>query len=216
MPTRTGSTRQASPRPHPEPCPHPELFGTRPAADSDSLRGMTQLVLTAIGDDRGGLVSALSEQVDRCGGNWLESGLSHLAGKFAGVVLVEVPEDRVQELTEALDGLHQSVGLRVDVTDAQLAGDEPGATASEPLRLHLVGQDRTGMVREVTSALAAQQASIEDLRTWTSDAPQGGGVLFEAEALVKLPADRDPAEVREALETIAAELMVDLDLDEPS
>ncbi|PZO58332.1 MAG: transcriptional regulator, partial [Pseudoxanthomonas suwonensis] len=36
---------------------------------------MTQLVLTAIGDDREGLVSALAEQVDLHGGNWLESGL---------------------------------------------------------------------------------------------------------------------------------------------
>lgn len=178
---------------------------------------MTQLVLTAIGDDREGLVSALSEQVDLHGGNWLESGLSHLAGKFAGVVLVEVPEERVQDLTRALEDLHQSVGLRVDVTDARLAAGASGdAGAQEPLRLHLVGQDRTGMVREVTSALAAQGAGIEDLRTWTSDAPQGGGVLFEAEALVALPAGRDPGEVREALERIAAELMVDLDLDEPA
>lgn len=185
---------------------------------------MTQLVLTAIGDDREGLVSALAEQVDLHGGNWLESGLSHLAGKFAGVVLIDVPEDRVQELTDALGDLHQAVGLRVDVTEAKLSStdgaiteDAPGDRAlSQVLHLHLVGQDRTGMVREVTSALAVQHASIEDLRTWTSDAPQGGGVLFEAEALVILPEGRDPAEVRDALERIAAELMVDLDLDEPS
>lgn len=180
---------------------------------------MTQLVLTAIGDDREGLVSALAEQVDLHGGNWLESGLSHLAGKFAGVVLIEVPEDRVQELTDALGDLHRAVGLRVDVTEAKLssADDAPGDPAhTQILHLHLVGQDRTGMVREVTSALAVQHASIEDLRTWTSDAPQGGGVLFEAEALVRLPEGRDPAEVREALERIAAELMVDLDLDETS
>lgn len=191
---------------------------------SDSLPGMTQLVLTAIGDDREGLVSALAEQVDLHGGNWLESGLSHLAGKFAGVVLVEVPQDRVQELADALGDLHRAVGLRVDVTEAKhssadtstadYATGDPAHT--QILHLHLVGQDRTGMVREVTSALAVQHASIEDLRTWTSDAPQGGGVLFEAEALVRLPEGRDPAEVREALERIAAELMVDLDLDETS
>lgn len=186
---------------------------------SDSLRSMTQLVLTAIGDDREGLVSALAEQVDLHGGNWLESGLSHLAGKFAGVVLVDVPEDRAEELTAALASLQQSVGLRVDVTEARTAerdamlADGP-AEGSVPLHVHLIGQDRSGMVREVTTALAELHASIAELRSWTTDAPQGGGVLFEAEALVHLPAEGDPTEVREALERIAGELMVDLEVDD--
>ena len=194
---------------------------TRPAS-SASLRAMTQLVLTAIGDDREGLVSALAEQVDRHGGNWLESGLAHLAGKFAGVVLIDVPEDSAAQLTEALAALEGTVGLRVEVTDARRAAATAADRAdgaggpSTSLRLSLVGQDRTGMVREITTALAEQGASIEDLRTRTSAAPEGGGMLFEAEALVHLPSSLDPAQVREALETIAAELMVDLDLDDPA
>ena len=85
------------------------------------------------------------------------------------------------------------------------------ATASGTrLRVH----KGNGLVREVTTALAALHASIEELRSWTTDAPQGGGVLFEAEALVHLPAQGDPTEVREALERIAGELMVDLEVDD--
>ncbi|MDO5662154.1 MAG: ACT domain-containing protein [Brachybacterium sp.] len=180
---------------------------------------MAQLVLTAIGDDREGLVSSLAEQIDAHGGNWQESALSHLAGKFAGVVLVEVPGDRVEGLTSALAELEQSVGLRVDVTDARdqggPTGDGDAAEArSRTLTLQLIGQDRTGMVHDVTSTIASFGASIEDLRTRTADAPEGGGVLFMAEALVHLPAEGDEAEVRDALEKIAAELMVDLDLDD--
>jgi len=79
--------------------------------------------------------------------------------------------------------------------------------------MHLLGQDRTGMVREVTTALRSQGATIDGLRSWTREAPEGGGMLFEAEAELRLPADAEEEAVREALETIAAELMVDLELD---
>ena len=183
---------------------------------------MTTLVLTAIGDDRPGLVSALSAAIDDHGGSWVDSSLALLAGKFAGIVLVEVTEEHAPALTEAVSALSEQVGLRVDVTPAGAPAAPTGAQAAatgartaadgETLQLHLLGQDRTGMVREVASALASAGATIDDLRSWTRDAPEGGGVLFEAEAAVRLPAGADAAAVREALERIAAELMVDLDL----
>jgi glycine cleavage system regulatory protein len=71
------------------------------------------------------------------------------------------------------------------------------------------------MVREITTALRSQGATIDVLRSWTREAPEGGGMLFEAEAELRLPIESDEADVREALETIAAELMVDLELDAP-
>ena len=59
---------------------------------------MTTLVLTLIGDDRPGLVSAVSGPVEACGGTWQRSQLARLAGKFAGSVLVSVPERAVAGL----------------------------------------------------------------------------------------------------------------------
>ena len=50
----------------------------------------TYLVLTVIGDDRPGLVEALAETIAAHEGNWLESRMSHLAGKFAGLLRVSV------------------------------------------------------------------------------------------------------------------------------
>jgi glycine cleavage system regulatory protein len=44
------------------------------------------LVLTVIGDDRPGLVERLSAAIGKHGGNWLQSSMSHLSGKFAGIV----------------------------------------------------------------------------------------------------------------------------------
>lgn len=172
---------------------------------------MTTYLLTAIGDDRPGLVAALAAAVDEQGGNWVDSQLALLAGKFAGIVQVDLPDERVGAFLESLPALADEVGLAVEATAGTTDG--PAGSPHRALRLHLLGQDRTGMVREVTAALRSQGATIDGLRSWTREAPEGGGMLFEAEAELRLPAAADEGDVREALETIAAELMVDLELD---
>ncbi|WP_152352752.1 glycine cleavage system protein R [Brachybacterium subflavum] len=198
---------------------------------------MTQLVLTAIGEDREGLVSALARVVETQGGNWLDSQFARLAGTFAGIVLVEIDESRATALEAAVADLLAEVGWSIEVTrapesPAAAAGDEgptgdsaatgtggaAGHRAAAPLRVHLLGQDRPGMVHQVSRALAEQGVSIESFRSWTLDAPEGGGVLFEAEALVRLPRSEAGVAagdvVRSVLEPIANDLMVDLDLDD--
>ena len=66
---------------------------------------MTTYVLTAIGDDRPGLVAALAAAVDEHGGSWVDSQLALLAGKFAGIVQVDLPDESVQGFLSALEGL---------------------------------------------------------------------------------------------------------------
>ena len=50
----------------------------------------TYLVLTIIGEDRPGIVESLAEIISDYSGNWLESSMSQLAGKFAGILRVSV------------------------------------------------------------------------------------------------------------------------------
>ena len=66
---------------------------------------MATLVLTVIGDDRSGLVSALSGVIADHGGSWERSQMARLAGKFAGIVLVAVPDDRAEALIAELGPL---------------------------------------------------------------------------------------------------------------
>lgn len=166
---------------------------------------MAKLVLTAVADDREGLVAALAGAVADHGGNWLESEMARLAGKFAGIVLVEVDDDRVDELVNSMDDLG---ALEVRVTRA----DAPAEATGEHLQLHLVGQDHPGIVREVSKTLAGLGITIDELATDTVAAPMGDGTLFEADARIRLPEGCSADEVRAALEQIATELMVDLDL----
>lgn len=167
---------------------------------------MASLVLTAIGDDRAGLVSALADVVAEHGGNWERSQMAELAGKFAGIVLVTVPDAGVEAFTRALDPLAGVLDIQ-----AHLGGEQ--VTDAQHFTLRLLGNDQPGIVRELSSVLSALDISIDQFTTSTREAPMAGGILFEADAVLEAPAELDREELRTALEELAGELMVDITLD---
>lgn len=169
---------------------------------------MPRLVLTVIGDDRAGLVSALSAVVTDHGGNWEQSQLAELAGKFAGIVVVSVDAEGVADLSAALrtlDGM-----LEVTPHPGNEAPSQSQSQERQRLTLDLLGTDRPGIVREVTSVLSRHDLSIETIKTTTRDAPMAGGVLFEAQVVVHVPTGSDTAPLRAELEKLAGELFVDI------
>lgn len=171
----------------------------------------SSLVLTVIGPDQPGLVEALSQTVAAHDGSWEASRMARLAGQFAGILEVRVPEDRTAALFKALHGL-ETRGLRVVVEDATTR-DAP-EESHRALRLELIGQDRPGIIREVSTALAAAGVNVVELRSGCHSAPMSGEMLFDASALLHLPAGRSVDALREKLEKIAGDLMVDITLDE--
>lgn len=172
----------------------------------------TQLVLTVIGPDRPGLVRAISQEVAAAGGDWLESRMATLAGKFAGVVQVAVPGERADALVGQLRAL-ESHGLRLVV---ETGSGEPVTAAGHLVQLELVGQDRPGIVRDVSRLLAERRVSVEELDTDTVSGPFSGEMLFKARARLRVPADVPTDELSAALEALANELMVDVTLEERS
>lgn len=169
---------------------------------------LANLVMTVIGPDRPGLVQLVATRVADHGGNWLESRMCHLGGQFAGLLRVEVPVLRADELLRALQHL-EADGLRVIVhTERGVEAVAAGAVAL----LELVGQDRPGILRSVSAVLAAHGVNVEELASERVSAPMGGGTLFQARATVLVPAGVTLAAVRADLEKIATDLMVDLKL----
>ena len=73
---------------------------------------MATFTLTCVGDDRPGLVSALSAPIGAHGASWERSQMARLAGKFAGVLLLEVPDDEAEALVADLTAL-EDIGLHV-------------------------------------------------------------------------------------------------------
>ena len=167
---------------------------------------MAALVLTVIGDDRAGLVNVLADVVSDHGGNWERSQMAELAGKFAGIVLVTVPDARVDELVAALEPLAGILEVHAHSGGAEV-------TDAQRFALHLLGNDHPGIVRDLSRVLSTHGVSIDQLTTETRDAPMAGGVLFEASAVLEAPAGVDGAALGRALEELAGELMVEIEFE---
>jgi glycine cleavage system regulatory protein len=164
------------------------------------------LVMTAIGDDRPGLVELLARTVAAHGGNWLESRMARLGGKFAGILRVSVPEEAAAALLAAVGRL-QAEGLTVvSKADAASRGTE------RSIRLHLVGTDHVGIVRDIAALLRQRQVNVEQLETEREAAPMSGEMLFRATALLRLPVAVTAGALRADLEELAEDLMVDIEL----
>ncbi len=165
---------------------------------------MTTLILTVAGADRPGLVAAVADVVDAHDGNWENSRLAELAGTFAGVIEVSVAADRAADLERALSGLD---GL---LTIAVRTGSDAADADAALLSIEVLGNDRPGIVREVSGVLSSHALSIEELTTETRDAAMAGGRLFEASVTAKVPASVDLAALRADLERLATEIQVDI------
>ena len=167
------------------------------------------LVMTVIGEDRPGLVDSLSGVVKEFGGNWLESRMSRLAGQFAGIVHIAVPSDREHPLTLALKNL-DAQGLKVVVHAGQA---EPPGVRQALNSLEIVGQDRPGIVRQISHALATFGVNVDELETECASAAMSGETLFKAHARLSIPESCDVAALQRELEKIAADLIVEIKLE---
>ncbi len=166
--------------------------------------------MTLVGPDRTGLVESVARVVAEHGGNWLESRMCRLGGEFAGILRVEIPAEKKSELLAALQKIS---GLNVVVQPAQAAVASASGRQTE---LEIVGSDRPGIVREITSALARANVNVEEFFSELVSAPMSGETLFKASARLQLPDDCDLAALKTDLEKIAADLQVDVSFAELS
>jgi glycine cleavage system regulatory protein len=171
----------------------------------------TSIVLSVLSDDHPGIVEALSDVLASHDGNWTESSMLSLAGKFAGILLAEVPEERADSFMAAMEAL-AATGIRVVAETSSSAdrGDDARHVA-----LELVGQDRPGIVHEVTEVLARHSVNVQELETTVQSASMSGESLFLAHARVFIPSETDMDRLHDELEDLANEMMVDLSLETP-
>ncbi len=144
---------------------------------------MIELVLTIIGRDRAGVVASLADVVRFHDGNWKRSELAEIAGTFAGVVVVEVGDDHVDELLANLLVLRHQ-GLHVT---AQQIEEPTVAPDADEVRLRLTGDDRPGVVHEISTAISEHGVSISRLSTVTDFSGVDGARQFHITAQLTVP-----------------------------
>ena len=173
---------------------------------------LTSLVITIIGPDRPGIVSAVSDKAVEFGANWTDSLMANFAGQFAGIVQLQVPVQHCEALMGTLRSL-ESPGMHVSVA----RGGEPDgkhAGMVRFLKLDLVGNDRPGIIHSISSQLANRGVSIEKLQTEVVSGAWSGEQMFQMNARLVVPQTLDTDELRSGLESLANELMVDITIDD--
>ena len=166
----------------------------------------TSIILTIIADDQPGIIETVSKVLKKHDGNWTQSSMSSLAGQFAGILLASVPSDNAKACLVELKAL-ESKGLRIIV---RTSSDEAQADSVEKYSMALVGNDRPGIIHDITRVLASHKVSVIDLETSVEAASMGGGELFKARAELLVPESSDIFALESELEDIANDLMVDI------
>lgn len=167
-----------------------------------------RLILSVSGSDRPGLTQAVAGAIFEAGGNWLESHLSRLGGMYVGSVLVEIAPASAEQLEQKVRAIDAD-GLTVSLLPAGEETEQSG----DPLLIDLVGQDRPGIVAELTRLLAGLDVNIEELDTEIENGAWSGELLFRGRVRVHVPHTTDSETVRSALETISGDMMVDFTFD---
>ena len=172
----------------------------------------TSYIITFIGDDRPGLVEELSSVIESNRGNWLESRLSQLGGKFAGLILVTLPDDSGARLEDQLKAL-SARGLSIRVT----AADPAAASGSgRGITLTVIGPDRLGIVREISRALAQRQINVVEMDSHVSSAPMSAEMLFSSRIDAEIPEHIDLDDLQDTLDDIANDMTLEIELERSS
>ena len=166
----------------------------------------TSIVLTVIAKDQPGIVEIVSQVLQDHDGNWTQSSMSSLAGQFAGILLASVPANKTDACLAELQGL-ESRGLHII---AHVSGEESGSGDVHQYSLELVGNDRPGIVHDITRVLVDHKVSVVSLETSVESASMSGGELFRARAELLVPESSDIFALESELEDIANDLMVDI------
>ncbi len=166
------------------------------------------LVIGFMGKDEPGLVRSIADVVTQHGGSWLESRMSQLAGRFAGIVVVQTTDDKLEGLKTALLQMDQISSL-VEEADANAE-----IKNSRILEMNIVGPDRPGIVHEVTLRLEQQVANVVEMETHIAAAPMSGELTFSADATVEVPFEMDWQTLATQLDQVALDLGVDILLEE--
>lgn len=165
---------------------------------------MDTVIFTLIGKDKPGIMEAISRTVRQLEGNWLSSNFAHMAGHFTGFVQVQLPKENVQPLLNQLDAMEE-LNIRL------VQGDEPQTAQTRQVLLEIMGNDKPGIVQELTRVLHQFNLNILRFTSHCEPAPNWGGNLFKAQVIIDIPADFDTDPLGESLEQIANDLIVDID-----
>ena len=166
----------------------------------------THLVISAIGEDRPGIVDALSQAILDCGCNIGDSRMSVLGGEFAIIMILSGNWNAVVKLESVLSRLEKKLDLRLQ---SKRTGPRKETSNLIPYGVEVVAIDQPGIVHDIANFFARREINIEDVYTSCYPAPHTGAPMFTLHMTVGIPADTSIATVRGEFMDFCDELNLD-------
>ena len=170
-------------------------------------------LLSTIGSDRPGLVAELARLIYDCDANLEDSRMTILGSDFAVILLCSSQaSDVADRIAVGAKRRERDHGLTILIRS--LEGErrpQVPAPGTKLYRLEAVGEDRAGIVAGLCRVLADRSVNIAELSTRSQPGP-GGSPHYQLEISCEVPDSQDPKELRDALESEADRLVIDVAL----
>ncbi len=170
------------------------------------------LAISAIGQDRPGIVDKISAFILAHECNVEDSRMAVLGGDFAVIILVSGSQQHVRMLTDHLPELQAKSDLTILSRSAQ-SPLSPKPLPVVPYLLKAVGMDHAGIVHNIAHLLAGLNINIESAETSTSHSPQTGTPIFAMHMKLTGPSNLNPADIRSRLCDLGEDLNVDITIE---
>ncbi|HZD52225.1 MAG TPA: glycine cleavage system protein R [Woeseiaceae bacterium] len=164
------------------------------------------IVLSAIGNNRSGVVNDISRVILDCGGNIEESRMSVLGKEFAMLLLISGNWHTLTRLESELDKLSGEHGFTVTL---RKTGERSAKADCMPYGVDVVALDQPGIVFNLASFFANRDIDIEELATRRYAAAHTGAPMFSVQMTVNIPASEHLAQLRDDFMELCDQMNLD-------
>ncbi|WJW76203.1 glycine cleavage system protein R [Thiohalobacter sp. IOR34] len=164
------------------------------------------LVISAIGEDRPGIVNELTRGILEHGGNIADSRMTVLGGDFAVILLVSGNWNAIAKLEDQLPAIGERLGMTITTRRTET---RESTRDQLPYLVDVVALDNPGIVHNLASFFSARNINIQDLSTTSYAAPHTGTPMFAVHMTVDIPARVHIATLREEFMDFCDQLNLD-------
>ena len=168
------------------------------------------VVLTAVGEDRPGLVDSLSSVLLENDLNIEDSRMSVLGGEFAIILLIAGSADVIKKIQQQKDQLEAALKLNLLIKPTKKKASKKGFI---PYQIRVIGMDHPGIVHRLARFLSQHNINIEDLDTDSYPAPHTGTQMFAVNMVVEIPNDIPIRKLRDDFIDLCDERNLDADFE---
>lgn len=172
---------------------------------------MTRVILSVLGQDRPGILAAVSGALYEIDGNIENVSQTTLQTQFAGNFIAAIPTGvTIDELTACLEKALTPLGMNVHIDMLRANPDVAPTLDSEPFVITTKGPDRKGLVALITAIMARFKVNITNLQAIFKggDNPGDNIMIYEVDVPTEIDRRKLNDELRDQAEALALDISI--------